>query len=469
MEGDAEVYWGSGMMGRVFEGLLGDVMGDRADDVIMLDHEGSLHATPAANEHATDESSSAADSHAQPSGNTDVEHARTVELREITCDSAEECAACLVEFSSHAEAGQELRQHLESEKTAMSQLAAGTVLQLEPGAQYNLVPRTWLQQWRAFLGTAGKRATPLSPGSAAEAPAPGPLMQAIANSCCQCHHSCEQPRLNHRPPAVTKRRGRWILADPGQETFEAISSADWLKLLHFHAADLPEGSSHPCREIKAVLQVCSAPTLPAPKMYDLAAGTLPDENVIGDDLQAVQKAAGGRASIADSAELLTDPLVCLEAVREREEHVKKCKLAYVDEEVLVELVNESQLGDALTGERKSKRARKGRTPVTVSGSSTISDLKMHILEALSVHPRNARIFKPIRHPSKPLDWFPLDQDDRTLAEYEVYAGEELKVVDTEQFDADDLGSLFGSPGSSSRHETGFMGTALMGIQPEIAL
>lgn len=41
--------------------------------------------------------------------------------------------------------------------------------------------------------------------------------------------------------------------------------------------------------------------------------------------------------------------VCLEAVREREESVKKHKLAYIDEEVLVEVVNESQLGDALTG------------------------------------------------------------------------------------------------------------------------
>ena len=55
------------------------------------------------------------------------------------------------------------------------------------------------------------------------------------------------------------------------------------------------------------------------------------------------------------------------------------------------------------------------------------------------------------------------------AEYEVYAGEELKVVDTDQYDADDISSLFGSPGSSSRQETGFMGTALMGLQPEVAL
>ncbi len=52
------------------------------------------------------------------------------------------------------------------------------------------------------------------------------------------------------------------------------------------------------------------------------------------------------------------------------------------------------------------------------------------------------------------------------AECEIYAGEELKVVDTEQYDAEDIGSLFGSPGNKSRLETGFSGRALMGIQPE---
>ncbi len=42
--------------------------------------------------------------------------------------------------------------------------------------------------------------------------------------------------------------------------------------------------------------------------------------------------------------------VCQEAVQAREENVKRCKLAYVDEEVLVELVSENQLGEALTGQ-----------------------------------------------------------------------------------------------------------------------
>lgn len=115
-------------------------------------------------------------------------------------------------------AEQELRQHLESEKAALSQLAAGTVLHLEPGVTYSLVPRAWLQQWRAFLGNAGKRTQPLSPGSAPEAPAPAPLAHAIANSLCECHPACEQPHLNHRPPAVTKR---WARGHPFHEIWKS--------------------------------------------------------------------------------------------------------------------------------------------------------------------------------------------------------------------------------------------------------
>jgi hypothetical protein len=43
-------------------------------------------------------------------------------------------------------------------------------------------------------------------------------------------------------------------------------------------------------------------------------------------------------------------------------------------------------------ERKSKRARKGRAPVTVDSSHTLEQLKLRILEAIDVHPRNAQLF-----------------------------------------------------------------------------
>ena len=43
-------------------------------------------------------------------------------------------------------------------------------------------------------------------------------------------------------------------------------------------------------------------------------------------------------------------------------------------------------------ERKSKRARKGRAPVTVDSTHTLRDLRLPVLEALGVHPANARLF-----------------------------------------------------------------------------
>ena len=43
------------------------------------------------------------------------------------------------------------------------------------------------------------------------------------------------------------------------------------------------------------------------------------------------------------------------------------------------------------GDRKSRRARKGRAPVQVSAAETIRDLKLKIVQTLNVHPQNALI------------------------------------------------------------------------------
>lgn len=44
------------------------------------------------------------------------------------------------------------------------------------------------------------------------------------------------------------------------------------------------------------------------------------------------------------------------------------------------------------GERKSKRARKGRAPLTLSSTLTLGALRLRIFEAVGVHPLNARLF-----------------------------------------------------------------------------
>ena len=57
------------------------------------------------------------------------------------------------------------------------------------------------------------------------------------------------------------------------------------------------------------------------------------------------------------------------------------------------------------GDRKSKRARKGRAPVKVSADDTIRVLKLKIVQTLNVHPQNALI-----HVHRQGKWQVLDGD-----------------------------------------------------------
>lgn len=58
------------------------------------------------------------------------------------------------------------------------------------------------------------------------------------------------------------------------------------------------------------------------------------------------------------------------------------------------------------GERRSRRARRGRAPLTVSSDELLQGLKLRVLEALGTDPRNAAIY---------VRGVLLDNDDATLA------------------------------------------------------
>jgi len=124
-------------------------------------------------------------------------------------------------------------------------------------------------------------------------------------------------------------------------------------------------------------------------------------------------------------------------VAEREAAARRAALAYEDAEVVVEVVRAAELAGApaaasappplagvrrpaprgassraraRAGERKSKRARKGRAPLRVSAAHTLWDLKLRVLEALDVHPANAEV-----HAWQRGAWAALGPDDATLA------------------------------------------------------
>ena len=62
------------------------------------------------------------------------------------------------------------------------------------------------------------------------------------------------------------------------------------------------------------------------------------------------------------------------------------------------------------GDRKSKRARKGRAPVKVSADDTIHGLKLKIVQTLNVHPLNALL-----HLFRQGQWQLVSDDDSRLA------------------------------------------------------
>jgi hypothetical protein len=59
-----------------------------------------------------------------------------------------------------------------------------------------------------------------------------------------------------------------------------------------------------------------------------------------------------------------------------------------------------------TGERRSRRARRGRAPLTIASDELLQGLKLRVLEALGVDPRNTAVYVRGRL---------LDNDDATLA------------------------------------------------------
>lgn len=209
-----------------------------------------------------------------------------------------------------------------------------------------------------------------------------------------------------------------------------------------------------------------------------------DQEIFGQDPDNLydKKPMGNlRPGTTSRAWLEPMPKTCAATLAARETALKAARLSYMGAEVMVESspTDEEAITATLvaaaaaaagnaggplpgidtTGERKSKRARKGRAPITVDCTSTLNDLRLRIYQALGVHPRNARVFVRGHVLDLPVDI--------TLAECEIYPNEEIRVVDTGEHDPDDLTGLFGSPvggrkGGAGGRE-GFGGTALTGL------
>lgn len=370
-------------------------------------------------------------------------------LREFPVQSTFDCQECLANLDVSAANGQVLASEAEQERMQAPQLAAATQLYLEPGVSYSLMPRAWLQQWRAYINGASRRGKPQ--GAVLPAP-PSSLKEAYQALLCSCH-SGDDSRLAHPLPGLIHRRGKWMQADMDNGVFEVVATTDWCQLVGRHVA----AEADQIRLMEVTLDV---QTLAMDGDTLCLEGAKPDERVISDNvLQDVQRAQP--ATARQAASLQSSLPVCEDTIERQEAEAKAAQLVYKDAEIMVEVIAQADFKPDtlnLTGDRKSKRARKGRAPIKVNADDSIHALKLKVVQTLNVHPQNALL-----HLFRAGRWQPVTGTDATLADHSILPDEEVIVVNTHEHDDDDLGSFFGASSTArTEPERGFTGTALSG-------
>lgn len=413
-----------------------------------------------------------------------------------------ECEECKAEVLAEISMNEKLGLKREEERSALKHLIPSSQnISLERNVIYKMVPTRFLRDWRLYMNHSGKGKT------APDEPVLGPSMKSVACLSHTSDESCSE-MISYSSPNVINRRGRWMATNDMNCAFEIIQESDWIKLWSIYGnAQVPFGSdgisaflsikdseifsaSQETEENRA--QTCLHPQgeekSEASNMEIPAAGDVTTSDGI---LKAVKSNEENLKVIKSTAniELITSPGVCLKCIHERQQAIHASMLNYEGKGIMVELVTseDTAIDDTTTTvastnslnnissklqiqnidahenvlsiqERKSKRARKGRSPVMVDSSTSLGDLKLRIFEALGVHPKNIRAF------AKGME---MTDDSKSMLQYEILPMEEIRIIDTLEYDAADLGSIFpgmldSSPNHDDRREEGFTGTALVG-------
>lgn len=104
----------------------------------------------------------------------------------------------------------------------------------------------------------------------------------------------------------------------------------------------------------------------------------------------------------------------------------------------------------------SRRSRRNRTTLEVTPSMTVQELKLHILQALNVHPANAQIY---------LNGREVLDDTCNMRQCRVFPGQTVVVVNRGLHDDNDLTGIrfpgeVRAAGAREEHGVGFGGTLL---------
>eukprot|EP00890_Picochlorum_soloecismus_P003755 jgi/Picsp_1/4380/NSC_01886-R1_ubiquitin carboxyl-terminal hydrolase 26-like len=407
-------------------------------------------------------------------------------------NNSQECPLCYENMIKEVSLQEELGGRKDGEKATFKHLLVfSPTVPISPGESYKLVPMRFMDNWRAYMLSSNK----VTHGKTVSEP---PLLiKPLQMMMCSGHDASNTTlKIAYGPPTVINRRGRWMAINDKDGAFELVTGSDWYGLWELYGSDdIPLGKQgitailkmrHDTQPvpIKVKIDVPNLDSITSAEKEEEPEGDLPRESNTEQRVTVkIEAKEDGPPGMPSAESLITDPPVCNVCIQERSEAFKAALLNFEGKEIMVEICNDEvqavtttlpdptqQQGSVKNAnlivapyastevvsikERKSKRARKGRVPIKVDSHTTIENLALRIYENLGIHPLNVRIF------AKGIE---LNEKAKTLLDYEIYPSEELRVIDSQVYDADDLGSIFPDvvkPVESK--EEGFTGTALVG-------
>lgn len=374
-----------------------------------------------------------------------------------------ECPICKEQMLAELTVSMEIGGRRDQERNILKHLVnTPQSIPLVLDALYKLVPSLFMQEWREYIA-AGR-----SVQGSIEPPKLKSYMDSVA---CLSHAGDSTTRICYQIPQVVNRRGRWMALNEKGSAFEIISETDWCELWKLYGSeDIPFG----------------------PQGISVYLSPDQDNNLgqHGDGLTENDSTKSSSAQDATNSKVTPVHLaaavdVCYECIKERSDAIRASKLNFEGKEILVEIVLDEDTALRDTGqqacdevpanhqqhiphdsqphvisvkERKSKRARKGRSPIIVDSTTTLENLKLRIFEALGVHPGNIRAFAKGKE---------MLDASKSMMDYEIFPLEEVRIVDTHMHDSEDLASIFPDAGGprgkpDDQEKEGFTGTALVG-------
>ncbi|XP_061346199.1 ubiquitin carboxyl-terminal hydrolase 26-like isoform X1 [Gastrolobium bilobum] len=344
-----------------------------------------------------------------------------------------ECSQCSNELSEVACFEDSLRLDKQKQRQNHEKLFVAKSMPLSLHCKYFLLPSSWISKWRNYIYFKNSDK-------------PGTLDGVINSLMCEKHS-----QLVERPPELVYRRGAIIQRESSAGGLTIISENDWKSFCE-------EWSGIESKGISATIDHIN-------DSENVLTGSSEEMQICEDQLGTGDKMnnENGTGQIL----IKTSPEVCESCIGERESCELMQKLNYCNEDICVILVRgkevprsilEASKGSVETDRRVSKRSRKTKNgssiSLKVSASTSLYQLKMMIWESFGVVKENQILQKGDRT-------IDIDDECTTLADVNIFAGDQIIVRDSEIHENRDIADELCDERMDLQHtEEGFRGTLL---------